>query len=318
MESQSQEYSQQQLLEVLQDLLRPNQDIWSIPLYEYLDSFYQNLTAISFEESFDPDSFNFSQAGLLISRSTAVLAQKVKQLYDLVTQASTQSEENQPSQSKRKKKQTDFVVNDKLAPIDDPDEVDTTLNDEDLPRIEITTMPKIPFCLLQSLDVRDQGDSAPFRINNVPDQRHCVILLDSSQVIPDEPEEVFDDPPKPPYFVPPNTQVPLPIPLPQMEDFGGVGGGFESDDFTEVTEEVLTPEKTRPKVETEEQYSEPTLLDPDQEGFRFVLRPFKKMKKIKIPSSFHENSGKDSSKISLKKPFHLDLFKEPFEKLKKS
>ena len=81
-------------------------------------------------------------------------------MYNLAVLKASSSDENDKDQKKRKRKVVEWVVDDKLAPIDDPDACENIQLTEDNPRIEITTMPKIPFCLLTSLDSQYTNDSS--------------------------------------------------------------------------------------------------------------------------------------------------------------
>jgi len=324
-------------LDRLQEILRPVREywaVWDISLVPFLDDYLSNISSIDISEDFNPEALNFSQAGLLIQGSTNIFAKKVKHLYDLVTASTSipdQSDEN-GKQGKRKKKQIDWVIDDKLAPIEDIEQCDTTILEEDEPRLEITTMPKIPFCLLHSLDSQTKSDQPSFRINMVPDEKYSVILLDSSLnfedyvdstsepldrrlLVPDEDNGSlvhFGNPleiPQSPNKIP-NEELPsINIPSDEEKDTSLLND-------IPITNDIPMPdESSQPKPKKKDKNEKPKPLDPDAANLTLTIRPFKKMKKFQIPSSFEDKKGSKSKK-SMKKPFHVDIFNELFEKVK--
>ena len=325
----SQNPSQQIDIDKLQEILRPIREywaVWDINLVPFLDDYLFNLSNIDISQDFNPETLNFSQAGLLIQGSTNIYAKKVKHLYDLVSQSTSltdnSDDQNKNGNTKRKKKQIDWVIDDKLAPIEDPDIVETNNLEEELPRLEITTMPKIPFCLLHSLDTQNKNDQTSFRINIVPDEKHCVILLDSSQNINDYSTLNYEGPISHPRYLQEEPVVkfnsqnekilesPINISIPNLPN--------------EILDEIILPDLNLPEDNLIEDNNnnikkkhkeEPKLLDPDAPNANISIRPFKKMKKFNIPIKFQDDK-KEKKKKLIKKPFHGDIFNELFEKVK--
>ncbi|KAK8885390.1 Condensin-2 complex subunit H2 [Tritrichomonas musculus] len=351
-------------IEHLEDLLRPIREIaavWDIPLKEYLDSYLNDLSNVDLSKDFDPKMLNFSQAGLFLQGSTNVLAKKVKNLYDLVINSSasnSENNENNTEQKKRKKKVIEFVVDDKLVDIDDLVECDPTMkNDADQSQFEITTMPKIPFCLLSSLDSsKSSGNS--YRINEVPSQDYCVILLDKSikfnetenayksdesdQTIPSilnddynlNNSASFQSPQRIDNLLDSeNLEKPDMINIPEnnenaenndvIKELEDNKNANDDQINNNLLEEIPVPpelpdDKGKYEEEEEVQESDPkafTMLDPNSTELQFTSRPFKKMKKIRIPTTFLDDKRK--AKKVTKKPFHDGIFIEIFEKGKR-
>lgn len=304
--------------EKLQEILRPIRElsaVWDVPLSEYLDSYLENITNIEFGDEYDPNTLNFSQAGLFIQGSTNIFAKKVKHLYNLAVLKASSSDENDKDQKKRKRKVVEWVVDDKLAPIDDPDACENIQLTEDNPRIEITTMPKIPFCLLTSLDSQSTNDSS-YRVNSVPDEKYSVILLDPSINLDNEKIDVFDDDD--------DDTMPFPLGNKEEEEMGDIVKNAnlsteeEEDRNDDEAESLLPPPKQDSDSDENEneviETKEMKKLDPDSLGLSSLLKPFKMMQNPKIPTSFM-NKEISQKKHSMK-PFHLDLFEEMFHELK--
>ena len=193
--------SQSNDIEHLQELIRPIRElsaVWDINLGNYLDSYLKTIEKIDIKNDFTPDMLNFSQAGLFLQGSTNVLAKKVKHLYDLATSTASFDtlEGGDKAQSKRKRKNDplDYIVDDKLAPIEDPDVLSSppALN-EKAQRQDITTMPKIPLCLLSSIDSQTTSENTSFRVNLVPDEHFSVILLDPTINLDEIPEQDLNE-----------------------------------------------------------------------------------------------------------------------------
>lgn len=330
--------SQSTDIEHLQELIRPIRElsaVWNIPLSEYLDSYLQSLADININNDFTPDMLNFSQAGLFLQGSTNVLAKKVKHLYDLAT--STVSfdtlEGGDKSQGKRKRKNDplDYIIDDKLAPIEDPDVLSSapTLA-EKTQRQDITTMPKVPLCLLSSIDSQTTSENTSFRVNLVPNERYSIILLDPTINVDELPEpELYDenagDLPNP-YEADKADQTEgnintektneqdnqndkndneqmQPPPLPDVR-------GNEEED---VGDQVLPPLPENEHEEEEEEDLKIVLLDPDSTKLTKFLKPMKKMKKFRIPKSFNEKA--ENTKVA-KKHFNDGIFLEMFDEIK--
>ena len=332
--------SQSQALdpERLQELLRPIRElsaVWDIHLANYLDEYLENISTIDLSEDYNPDTLNFSQAGLLIQGTTNIYAKKVKHLYDLVTSSTVipDTDETQQKGKKRQRKTIEYVSNEKLVPIDLPDTIDSTTLDTDEPRLDVTTMPKIPFCLLHSLDSKTASGQNNYRINNVPNQENGVIILDGSQKFSDfsiqdkdgdsESEQEADAPI--PSAGPASDQEQTEdagLPLPEPMD-GGDDGDFvpgPPDDDTEQPEKV-SAEVTKkgrlarhetPKIKKQKPRKDATLLDPDAGMRNIMRRPYQRMAAIKIPTSF---GGEEKPRGKFQKPFHEEIFAEIDERV---
>ncbi|EAY13466.1 hypothetical protein TVAG_206340 [Trichomonas vaginalis G3] len=342
----SQVTSQSQAIdpERFQELLRPIRElsaVWNIQLGDVLDTYLENISHIDLSQEFNPDILNFSQAGLLIQGTTHIYAKKVKHLYDLVTNSVTlpETEEGEKQNKKRTRKTIDWVIDDKLAPIEDPDTCDTTVLDTEDPRLEITTMPKIPFCLLHSLDAKTQTGENNYRIYNVPNQENGVIILDGSQKFtdftPQEPHVEFmapdleDDPTNKPPEPPAEDSLPQPDdvdigapPMPDDDDLPpppdeSVPAGETTESAGQVSADVETAaaEKEQPKKreKKKKERQEYKLLDPDATNLSFTSHPFKPLSKVHIPTSFDDIPQQPTS---FTRPFNLDIFDELFEKVK--
>lgn len=327
--------------ERFQELLRPIRElsaVWNIQLGEVLDNYLEAISNIDLTQEFNPDILNFSQAGLLIQGTTHIYAKKVKHLYDLVTNSVSlpETEEGEKQNKKRQRKIIEWVQDDKLAPIDDPDICDTTVMDVEDPRLEITTMPKIPFCLLHSLDAKTQTGENNYRIYKVPNQENGVIILDGSQnftdftpqdphldlVAPDlEDDNAVQNKPEDD-----NSPPPLPmdddVPMPDVDDLPPVDDSAppmpESEEVSaESTEVVQEKAETRPepkKREKKKKESKPyKLLDPDDTNLAFTSVPFKPLTRVHIPKSFDDIPEEPTS---FTKPFNLEIFGGLFERIK--
>ena len=336
MASQSQSQSQSQTLDLerLQELLRPIRElsaVWDINITNFLDDYLTKVSEIDLSEDFNPETLNFSQAGLLIQGTTNIYAKKVKHLYDLVTSSSAIPDTDEAAQKnkKRQRKTIEYVKDEKLIPIELPETVDSTMLDTDEPRLEVTTMPKIPFCLLHSLDSKTQSGQTNFRINNVPNQENGVIILDGSQqfstlTVRDEEQfsgsELESD-------IPDSAPPPIPsdnggddgdIPIPTNDDESDIGAPAQDNESDFVPQPESTndaddnlsqqQQAIRPKRrERKKKEKEAVLLDPDALVKTVQRRPYKKMPKIKIPTSF---GGKDKPRGKFQTPFHEELFGE--------
>ena len=322
-------------IENLQELIKPIRElsaVWDIPLGNYLDSFLNNLNNVDFSQNFSPEMLNFSQAGLFLQGSTNILAKKVKHLYDLATSSLSFDtlEADDENHHKRKRKTFEWTVDDKLANIEDPDIVETlkTVDDSQI-RIEITTMPKIPFCLLHSLEAQTDKRKR-YRIDSIPDEDYSIILLDPNQDLRSlgEPSgrRMVD-------FNLPNEQdgmFPPPMIQPQITENGEEEEIKEKDkeskDNDEENENKDNDEEKENNQEREKvmqfmitsdddmnNFGPIRFLDPDSPAPSILLRPVKKLKKHNIPKSFQDSKTK---KQSLKKPFHNNIFQELFEQVK--
>ncbi|OHT05169.1 hypothetical protein TRFO_27173 [Tritrichomonas foetus] len=364
-------------IEHLQELLRPIREaaaVWDIPLLEYLDSYLENISTLDLSKDFDPNMLNFSQAGLFLQGSTNVYAKKVKNLYDLVLNSTSNNsdkcgnDETDGDIKKRKRKVIEYIVDDKLAEIDDPVECDTTMknDEEEETRIDITTMPNVPFCLLNSLETT-QASGTSFRISNVPSQQSCVILLDNSTKfkefqIMDKNQSNFDDnhsqipsilddedehlnflkdspfrqnspfnapPPSPQEFEEQteNNENNSQEYSNQKQNENQNGNENENDkinvgnvecesnsNFVDIPEPPDFEDHLQRGKYQKEEDEEIKFLDPNSQ-LDITSRPFQKMKKMCLPTTYFE-SKKQKSKIS-KKPFHVDIFSEIFYQVKK-
>lgn len=357
-------------IEHLQELLRPIREVaalWDIKLKDYLEDYLENISNIDLSKDFDPKMLNFSQAGLFLQGSTNVLAKKVKNLYDLVlnsTATNFDGNENDPDQKKRKKKVIEFVVDDQLVDLDDLPECDPTIkNADDQSNYEVTTMPKIPFCLLGSLD-SSQSDGNSFRISEVPSQDRCVILLDKSVKFDenDENYELYSNENESHSQIPsilsddfvinnPNSfQSPSRNLVAEDESLPNPGDLVENskDKENEQNEENKENKETnenqinnengelndknpleempplpdfqdssRSSDDEEMEYNpnDFKMLDPNSTQLQFTSKPFKKIKRFVIPTTFLDSKRK--VKKTTKKPFHSGIFYEIFEKGKK-
>lgn len=337
-------------LEALQTLLKPIREptaVWGINIQELLDTYLDQISKIEIDDNFTPDTLSFTRAGLLIQGSTNVLVKKIKHLYDL-TLASTSTNYNDEGEegddkakTKKKKKPKDWVVDDQLAIIDDPDTIENTTIVDDSPRYEITTIPKVPFCLLHSLDsTKSKGSSDSYRINNIPDNEHCVILLDSAEKFTDRneaPDLSLQSTPSfaSPAFQPDSQNSPqflAPLPDREEEDYNEKKDETQRRD--EDPEEIISQtENQTNSTFIENNDEEPKMLDPDStENLSIILHPFKKMSSIKIPTEFPKEKTEEQSKtefkedendigkenlekFNFKKPFHNDIFADIFKNL---
>jgi condensin-2 complex subunit H2 len=329
-------FSQPQKLSVdeIQELLRPVRELsalWDIPLGAYLDHFLGDL-ALSNPDTGDnvnAELINFSQAGLFLQGSTNIFARKVKHLYDIAVNSATMEDDGPDKEGKkRRRRPAEWVVDDLLVPIEDPEEVNTTMALEDQePRLEITTMPKVPFCLLISLDAPSgpaQTGTAVFRLDSVPDQEFGVILLDPSQAFRDlEPDVTATV--AAPEFVPRDNDEPRP-PMPDEDD--------DDDNLPAPPEPESEPEPElepepeprgrrsgddEDKDEESEGEKEPAalaMLNPDENRLAFASRPFTKMnlRRLRVPTGFSDE--KIQKKTLTQRPFHDNIFSEIFEKVK--
>lgn len=299
--------------EKLQEILRPIRElsaVWDVPLSEYLDSYLKSISGIEFGDDYDPSALNFSQAGLLVQGSTNIFAKKVKHLYNLAVLRAAAGDESEKEQRKRKRRVVDWVVDDRLTQIDDPDTCDSFQLAEDSPRIEITTMPKIPFCLLHSLDAQSAKDSS-YRVNLVPDERYSVILLDPSINLESERVDAADSDDIPPF---------PPMIGREEEDAADEGGlaGVAKAEEEEVREdnEIAEPLPLEEDDESSADVGSAKKLDPDSVGLPSLLKPYKMMQNPRIPTSFE--SKESAQKKHCMKPFHLDLFEEMFLDVKEA
>ena len=337
MASQSQSQSQSQALDPdrLQELLRPIRElsaVWDIHLTNFLDDYLTRVSEIDLSEDFNPDTLNFSQAGLLLQGTTNIYAKKVKHLYDLVTSSTAipDTDESAQKNKKRQRKTIDYVKDEKLIPIEMPETVDSTILDTEEPRLEITTMPKIPFCLLHSLDSKTQSGQANFRINNVPNQENGVIILDGSQqfstlTVADEDQfsgsELEPDLPEGPPPVPsgnesdagdipppPNDDSDIGAPPPDNTDESEFipqqDAANEADERIPAQAAAAHPKK---RERRKKEKKDAILLDPDALVKTVQRRPFRRMPRIKIPTSF---GGNDKPRGRFQTPFHEELFGE--------
>jgi len=161
--------------EAIQELFRPIREIsalWSIDLGDSLDRLLQHLTNPDIPEDDELEFISFSQAGLFLQSSTKIYARKVERLYDMAVNSATDLGGGTDKDGKRKQKVIVWEIDNALAPIEDPEEVDTTMHDDEELRLRITTMPTFPFCLSHSLEVSSGSlheDSATFHLDTVPD-----------------------------------------------------------------------------------------------------------------------------------------------------
>lgn len=301
-------------IEHLEELIRPIRElstVWNIPLSEYLDNFLLNLSTIDFQEEYSPEALDFSKVGLFLQGSTNILAKKVKHLYDLATSSvsfeTLENGEKVAGKRKRRNDPLDYVVDDKLINIEDPEVASSGQIkeiDESQIRQDITTMPKVPLCLLSAIDTKSTNDNASFRVNIVPDENYSVIMLDPEQKIEVPEEPVID-------FV----SFPEAISEPKNTEEEEENDPKEKEDHNEEpTNKIQEYEgdfdfnPTFPAVEDEE----PAFLDPDSNTLQKFMKPMKVMKRFRIPSTFDETR----SKKNIKKPFHNDIFNELFEQVK--
>lgn len=327
-------------IEHLQDLIRPIRElsaVWDIPLSHYLDSYLESLANIDFNNDFTPDMLNFSQAGLFLQGSTNVLAKKVKHLYDLATSSVSFDtlEGGDKAQGKRKRKNDplDYIVDDKLAPIEDPDVMSsTTALTEKTQRQDITTMPKIPLCLLSSIDSQTTSEiTSSYRVNSVPDEHYSVILLDPTINIEDLPEqdlyeETSIEPP--PMLLEADNKVDQAIDstekqneqVESQQDKVDEDNALQPpplpDNRNNEEEDLGNADMNQPPLPdnaVEDDDEKIVLLDPDQTKLSKFLKPLKVMKKFRIPKSFNE---KTERKKDTKNRFHDDIFLEMFNEIK--
>ena len=333
MTSQSQSQSQTLDPERLQQLLRPIRElsaVWDINLSNFLDDYLSKVSEIDLSEDFNPETLNFSQAGLFLQGTTNIYAKKVKHLYDLVTSSSAipDTEENAQKNKKRQRRTIEYVKDEKLIPIEMPETVDTTTLDTEEPRLEITTMPKIPFCLLHSLDSKSQSGETNFRINNVPNQENGVIILDGSQqfstIVVNEEEqfpELESDGPDIPPPQPDTEDVDVPIPGNDDSDMGlPPPANSDESDFVpqpdagnEGDDQIVQEEPPKKKERKKKPQPEAVLLDPDALVRTVQRRPYKKMPRIKIPTSF---GAPEKPRSKYRTPFHEEIFAEIDNKVK--
>ncbi|KAH0787172.1 condensin-2 complex subunit H2 isoform X2 [Histomonas meleagridis] len=321
--SSQEDHSQVLDTEKLQEILRPIRElsaVWDIPLSDYLDSYLENIANIEIGDDYNPDILNFSQAGLFLQGTTNIFAKKVKHLYDLAVSrmASENADPDDKDKKKRKRKFVDWVVDDKLIPIDDPDVCESTQLIEDRPRLEITTMPKMPFCLLHSLDSNTNDDKlSSFRVNTIPDEKYSVILLDPSINFGDEDPVNFSDInsdeeiPNPPPIINPEEEEQQENPIEQKEEKEKESEEGESEaEFVQPAIPSTDDEEDTKETPSVEQIKS---LDPDS-SIPSLLKPFKKLNVRHLPNSFENVEIR--SKNSLRHPFHSDIFEELFTYLK--
>jgi hypothetical protein len=132
----------------------------------------QDLTNPEIPKDSELELISFSQTGLFLQGSTNIYARKVKRLYDMAVNLATDYDGETEKDRKRKRTAIVWVIDDVLAPIEGPEEVDTTMYDGEELRLRITTMPTFPFCLSHSLEVSSGSlheDSATFHLDTVPD-----------------------------------------------------------------------------------------------------------------------------------------------------
>lgn len=322
-------------IENLQELIRPIRElstVWNIRLGDYLDSFLKNISSIDFNNNFTPDLLNFSQAGLFLQGSTNVYAKKVKHLYDLATSSVSFDtlEGGDKAQGKRKRRNdpVDYIVDDKLAPIEDPDVLTTPPSlVEKTQRQDITTMPKIPLCLLSSIDSETSSENTSFRVNLVPDEHFSVILLDptinleklsepklneenpldlpyeNENKAADQGEENANEEKQNPQNENQNEQQPPTLP------------DSRNNEEEDIEDHALPPPPTLPSDNEEDDNDELKidLLDPDSTKLSSILKPMKKMTRFRIPKSFNEKTEKSKG---FKKHFNDGIFLEMFEEIK--
>lgn len=303
--------------EQINELMKPIRELsaaWNMPLTDYLDNFLNSVMSHNIESA--DDIPNFSQAGLFLQGSTNIFSKKVKYLYEVAMNSSTAIETDGDQEGRpRRRKVIDWVVDDVLAPIDDPDEVDTLLNPEDdQPRLEITTLPQVPFCLLHSLDSTDPSkNQKSYRIKIVPDQEHSVILVDPSYKFVDQGADTTETAPQPlPFTMTEEEEAGGEEAIPEPNDDDAMPPPEGGDDFDEPAPEHQSdieeePEDTAITFKT---------LDADDAHLAFAARPFKMMnlEKMKLPHSFGDEVL--SQKAVSKKPFHENIFAEIFAKVK--
>jgi hypothetical protein len=98
----------------------------------------------SFLDDLESHEVKVSHAALFLQGSTNIFVRKVKTLDDILMKSSI-AEEGADGEGRPRKGKTIEGVN---------DEVDTPNLDPDEPHGEITTFPKVPFCLLSSLELQ--------------------------------------------------------------------------------------------------------------------------------------------------------------------
>lgn len=340
----------------LQEILKPIREIsavWDIPLANYLTDFLDNIMNIDFGENFDPNVLNFSQAGLFLQGSTNVFAKKVKALYDMVLGSTNiESEGGDGSSTKRKSKAVDWTVNNVLIDIEDPKVCDNNNITEgkgfNSSTDNITTLPKIPFVLMNSLDnivdANEENINGKFRVNMIPDDGFGVVLLDSSSDLEKLEKEIdvksneyeieeghlddkkFEEEHLDDKKIEEEDGYEDNIPPPQMlenennddkeqkENENNEEQNHEEDKEVEHEENNDMDDNLQQNEIDNQQTKLPEMLNPDSNDLSFTIRPFQQFKKMPIPTSFDDKKKK---KNPVKKPFHEDLFGEVFEIVKK-
>jgi condensin-2 complex subunit H2 len=326
--SQFQFQSQSQKLSIneFNEVLRPVREfsvLWQIPLSDYLDHYMTDIETSSISdgsqnsEVSDIPELNFSQAGLFLQGSTNIFARKVQHLYNLVLNSKSEEDSNDSDGKRRKRKTVNWVHEDKLVEIEDPEEVNTILLPNDETNFETTLLPKIPFCLLNSLENPISGqNSESFRVDLIPDSEFTVIILDRSHKFGDLFESVIEGDDR--------IENDCEFPAPEFSD--AIEMEFEHSERSENHD--LTPpllpdisessendeiEIQLPKIRSQQEFQ---ILNEETNKLSFASRAFKKMskKKLRFPTTFGEN--KIEKKTITKRPFHENIFAEIFEKVK--
>lgn len=299
-------------LEHLQEVLRPIRElsaVWDIPLASYLADFLDSIARIEIGEEFDPAALSFSQAGLFLQGSTNVYAKKVRALYEMAIGSAAAGDGADSDGAKRRQRPVEWTANGALAAIEDPRAGDGAQAAEGRGAEAVTTLPKVPFALVDSLDGA-YGAVGKFRVNIVPDERFAVVLLDAEADLDAlgaaeadeesiqtvdveegakgvvsakgaEEEESYEECAPPP-----------PVAEGELGAEEGDGGAVESGGATGGL---------------------PEMLNPDSNELSFTIRPFQQFRKMPVPTSFDDRKKKGSL---VKKPFHEDLFGEIFDIVK--
>ncbi|OHT07247.1 hypothetical protein TRFO_24654 [Tritrichomonas foetus] len=323
------------IIDHLPEVLRPIREAsaaWDIPLSDYLESFLQNLTGVDFHNDFRPEMLNFSQAGLFILGSTNIYAKKVNHLHDLALNCSSASfdginNDSSTSHAKRKRKEVEWTRDNQLIDIEDPPLLDEmkTVDDDSQVNPKITTMPKLPFCLLNSLDPTSTNDQTSYKICANPDDDYGIILLDKSQKLNDLPEisrHLFN-----------SNQIPEFENERRNEEEEEKEKENHSNEEEEKSETLPSPQLPNNNIHnipeqipppalpsSDDEYGDDendkiTFLDPDSisNEVKKFMRPMEKMEKFKVPHSFNDKKSKETT---VRKLFHMDIFQELYQHVK--
>lgn len=340
-------------IESLLDISRPIREIsayWNIDLTEILDQVLEKMAKIDISTDFNPDIFSFAQAGLYIQNTTSIYTKKVKHLHELATQSSSFDEPTDKASKKARKKNriVEWISDNKLIDIPDPEPCDCTIMDNEETSVELTTNSRIPFSLSYSLEQPMEGSSDSFRINKVPDSKTGVIILDmenkeldfnpdktpdtrtvNEEFFEDEDELLSDDDIPVPHInhessisdvpetaAPPTIDEDEEAPQELNEDEDAydqkddqVERSFSPKYDLSYASRAFNPSPVQ-KRKKSKQTRNTFVLNPDEVNFSITSRKYKKLKKIFIPTSFEK---KEKPPTVSKKPFNQIIFGEMFK-----